>query len=71
MTLLKTHAEAAEIDGKRMQCLMCGHEAFHRRRTHLVTAPASGMTPEWSETDGYCLICDRCGYIHGFLPVHR
>ena len=71
MTLLKTHAEAVEIGGKRVQCLMCGHEAFHRRKTHFDTALASGMAPAWSESEGYCLICDRCGYVHGFVSVRR
>jgi len=71
MTLLKTHAEAVEIQGRRLQCLMCAHDAFHRRKTHFDTALTAGMSPSWSENEGYCLICDRCGYVHGFVPVRH
>lgn len=69
MTWLKTQAEVVEVGGRRMHCLVCGNEAFHRRKMHFDTALVTGLVPSWSESVGHCLICDRCGYVHGFVPV--
>ncbi len=67
MSVLKTQPEQVQVDGHILRCLMCSHESFHRRKTHFDTALLSGLNPIWSDSHGFCLICDHCGYIHWFL----
>jgi len=67
MSVLKTQPESVQVDGHSLRCLMCAHESFHRRKTHFGTALLSGLNPIWSESQGTCLICDHCGFIHWFL----
>ena len=67
LTSLKTDATPVEVDGQKLKCLMCGHETFHKRRSHIDTALVTSMNPEWLDRQAYCLLCDRCGFIHWFL----
>lgn len=64
---LKTKPEPVQLRGNPLKCTICAHEAFHRRKTHFDAALSQDMNPEWKDVEGYCLICDRCGYIHWFL----
>lgn len=67
MSMLKTQPVNVELDGRTLRCLVCSQESFHKRRTHLDTAMLAEMNPQWSDSEGHCLICDHCGYIHWFL----
>ncbi len=67
LTQLRTQPESVEVAGVHLKCLMCSHESFHRRKTHFDTALIGGLNPEWSDSQGYCMICSRCGYIHWFM----
>lgn len=71
MSLLRTNPEKAEINGQPARCQMCGHDEFHRRKTHVDTALQRSLNPEWSDSPGYCLICDRCGFIHWFMQKQQ
>ena len=67
MSVLKTEPAATEIDGQQLKCLMCQHEGFHKRRSHIDVALSSAMNPDWADRQTYCLVCDRCGFIHWFM----
>lgn len=67
MSILRTEPEPAQVDGHDLKCLMCGHESFHKRKTHVDTALISAMNPEWSDSQCYCLVCDKCGFMHWFM----
>lgn len=67
MTTMKTDPVKAEMDGHQLKCLMCGHESFHKRKTHFDTALLTGLNPQWTHNQGYCLVCDHCGFIHWFV----
>ena len=57
-----------EVQGKILKCLVCGHEAFWRREAQLNTTGLSFLNLDWLNRSANCLVCDRCGYIHWFLP---
>lgn len=63
----KTDAAPVEVAGHKLKCLMCQHESFHQRKSHLDTALATSMSPDWVDRQAYCLVCDECGFIHWFL----
>jgi hypothetical protein len=67
MSVLKTEPVPAEIDGQPLKFLMCQGEAFHKRRSHIDVALSSVMSPDWADRETYCLVCDRCGFIHWFM----
>jgi ribosomal protein L37E len=67
MSQLRTQPEPAEVKGQHLKCLMCAHESFHKRKTHFDTALIGGLNPEWSDSEGHCLVCGRCGFIHWFM----
>ena len=69
MSLLKkTESKSFEIHGKELRCLICGHDEFWRREGQLNTAAASLFQLDWANKSAVCIVCDRCGYIHWFLP---
>lgn len=57
-----------EVQGKTLECLICGHDAFRRREALLNTAAATFFNFDWANKSGTCYVCARCGYIHWFLP---
>ena len=67
MTQLRTEPQPIEVNGQPFKCLVCAHENFHKRKTHFDTALFSGLQPEWSDSQGHCLVCGRCGHIHWFM----
>lgn len=66
LTSLKTDATPVELNGRRLKCLMCSAEMFHRRRSHVDAAMVTTMNPEWVDRQVQCLVCDDCGFIHWF-----
>jgi predicted nucleic-acid-binding Zn-ribbon protein len=59
---------SVEIQGKVLQCKVCGNDEFHRREAQLNTAVATFFNVDWANRSAICYVCDRCGYIHWFLP---
>jgi len=68
-TLIPAEAVPVEVDGHKLKCLMCHHETFHRRRSHVDTSLTSNMNPDWVDRQVYCLVCDHCKFIHWFLAA--
>ena len=64
---LKIDASSVEVDGHKVQCLLCRHPTFQQRKSHLDMALVHSMNPDWVNREAYCLVCDHCGFIHWFL----
>jgi hypothetical protein len=61
--------EGFRISGVEIRCLMCRHTGFSKRQALL-----DGRWPPFPQLDSRsdeatCFICDKCGYIHWFLPL--
>ena len=59
---------SVEVQGQVLRCQVCGHDEFHRRDAQLNTAVATFFNMDWANSSALCYVCDRCGYIHWFLP---
>ena len=68
MSLFKSEPISVEIQGRELNCLVCGHDCFHKREAQLNTAAASFLNFDWANPTGVCYVCAKCGYIHWFLP---
>ena len=65
----KREPEAVEVAGGiPLRCEICKHDLFWTRRAQLNTAVASFFSFDWANASAVCFVCDRCGYIHWFLP---
>jgi|APMI01.1.fsa_nt_gi hypothetical protein len=57
------------VESVRLKCAVCGHARFRHRRAQLQSALASFFNVEWTAPSADCYICNRCGYVHWFLPT--
>lgn len=64
----KPDVKSYEVLGKVLHCQICGHDEFARREAQLNTAGLSFLNMDWLNTSAVCFVCDKCGYIHWFLP---
>gem|GEM_PF-552492 len=64
----KPETKSYEIQGQSLRCVICQHDEFDRRDAQLHTALATFFNLEWANRSALCLVCERCGYIHWFLP---
>ncbi|RSK46639.1 hypothetical protein [Hymenobacter perfusus] len=55
-----------EIKGHTLQCIICGHQGFHRNEVKLERAGL--FTSDWTDPHAICYECDNCGYLHWFMP---
>ncbi len=62
-------AHEVEIAGKVLRCEICHHTQFWERKAQLHSAVATFFNLEWAGPTARCVVCERCGYIHWFLPV--
>lgn len=62
------HAEEREVVGQPLRCEICHHTRFWQRRAQLNTAVATFFNFDWANPSAECLVCEKCGYIHWFLP---
>ena len=64
----KSAPEAVQVAGIDLRCEICKHDRFWTRQAQLNTAAASFFNFDWVNPSAVCYVCDRCGYIHWFLP---
>lgn len=57
-----------EINGKQLFCVICRHDLFSRRSVLLNTRILTFLHLDWLNKASTSVVCDRCGYIHSFLP---
>jgi predicted nucleic-acid-binding Zn-ribbon protein len=65
----KKESEFVTIAGKSLHCEICGHEKFWQRKAQLNTAVLSFFDLDWANRSATCIVCEKCGYIHWFLPT--
>jgi len=63
-----SEAKPYRIADSSLECLVCGYGLFQHRHAQLNTAVATFFNMDWANASALCLVCDRCGYIHWFLP---
>lgn len=51
-----------------LKCQICGFHEFDERIALLNTAGAVFAGLGWLDTRARCYVCQRCGFIHWFLP---
>jgi hypothetical protein len=61
-------AETVVIAGRQLHCTICDHARFWQRRAQLNTAVATFFHFDWLNASAMCIVCEKCGYIHWFLP---
>lgn len=58
-----------EMAGRPLRCLICGHDHFRQQSAQLNTAGATFLGLDWANRSAWCFVCEKCGYIHWFLPT--
>jgi hypothetical protein len=64
----KKEAEKQIIKGIQLHCEICKHDRFWHRQAQLNTAVATFFKFDWANASADCFVCEKCGYIHWFLP---
>jgi hypothetical protein len=64
----KQEPKSYEIQGIQLKCVFCGHDEFSRREAQLNTSVATFFNLDWVNQSSVCFVCEKCGYIHWFLP---
>ena len=66
----KAEAESVDVLGRTLRCEVCHHTKFWRQTANLHGAVSAFFDVEWlTGRKATCIICERCGYIHWFMPV--
>lgn len=58
-------------DNSNLSCLVCENDEFLVRSAQLNTAAMSLLGLDWADQSATCYVCDRCGYVHWFLPNRK
>ena len=66
--MFENKPKSYEVAGNALKCQVCGHDEFERREGQLNTSGMSFLNLDWLNPTALCFVCDRCGYIHWFLP---
>lgn len=66
MSMFNASAEEVRIAGRQLRCQACEHDRFHEREARMNT---SVFGFDWSNTKATCMVCERCGFVHWFLPT--
>jgi predicted nucleic-acid-binding Zn-ribbon protein len=51
-----------------MRCETCHHDRFYSREGKITTA-MTFFDLDWANASATCIVCERCGYVHWFLPT--
>ncbi|RKY21464.1 MAG: hypothetical protein DRQ55_04275 [Planctomycetota bacterium] len=65
----RKQAEQVRVVGVDLHCEICKHERFFSRDAQLNTAVMSFFDMDWANKTATCFVCERCGYVHWFLPT--
>ena len=69
MGFWKQEAAEAEILGRPLTCEVCKHTRFYAREGKIQTTAMTFFDLDWANASAQCLVCERCGYVHWFLPT--
>lgn len=57
-----------EVQGRQLRCTVCGNNTFWEHQIQLATPLLNFMDlEEWNRVT-QCAVCERCGYVHMFIP---
>ena len=56
-----------EVEGRKLTCLVCGHDQFWSRTTLMNTRAATFFHVDWANKQATNYICDHCGYVYWFM----
>lgn len=59
-------AEKVMVDGKTIECPICGHGRFGKQETLMSTRGATFMNMDWMNAGALTCICKRCGHVLWF-----
>lgn len=62
----KHQSKEITINGKRLECPVCGNRKFFTRRSLLNTRGLTFFNLDWANRSATNHICDKCGYIFWF-----
>lgn len=64
----KKKPEQVHIADFILHCEVCKHDLFWKKEAQLNTAVLTFFNFDWVDPTATCYVCDKCGYIHWFLP---
>ena len=65
-----SHFGPVVVQGIQLRCTICRHAVFWEREVQLPTPLFSFFNlDEWNRV-AQCAVCERCGYVHMFIPPH-
>jgi predicted nucleic-acid-binding Zn-ribbon protein len=65
---MSSDAKEVRVAGRLLHCQICGHDHFTERETRLANGAAT-FDQNWANPRATCVICERCGYVHWFMPA--
>jgi len=57
-----------DVQGKQLHCNVCGNATFWEQRVELPTSFLTFLSAEAWDGVAHCAVCERCGFIHWFVP---
>lgn len=69
MALRKTQAATHTVLGAPFKCQVCDHTEFFQREGKIQTTGMTFLDLDWLNKSANCVVCERCGYVHWFLPA--
>lgn len=61
-------ARERTVAGRQLRCQVCDYTRFFEREAQLNGA-AAHFGLDWATPKATCIVCERCGYVHWFLPM--
>lgn len=62
------HFGPIEVQGRPLRCIICSNSTFWAHEIQLGTPLFSFLEiDEWNRL-AQCAVCERCGYVHMFIP---
>jgi predicted nucleic-acid-binding Zn-ribbon protein len=58
------------VQGRALRCNVCSNATFWEHQVQLATPLFNFLDlEEWNRV-AHCAVCERCGYVHMFIPPH-
>jgi len=57
-----------EVQGRQLRCIICSHDVFWEHEIQLATSLLNILDLDAWNRAAQCAICERCGYVHMFIP---
>ena len=64
----KKKVEKFTVEDFELKCNICGHDQFWSRKTLMNTPWTTFFGFDWANKPAKNYVCDKCGYIHWFMP---